>query len=51
MRRIIARRMVESVTTIPQFYVKRKVDLTQLLAVKNTIQPHIYRSRNIKNFG
>lgn len=26
--------MVESVTTIPQFYVKRKVDLTQLLAVK-----------------
>ncbi|WP_141334706.1 dihydrolipoamide acetyltransferase family protein [Paenibacillus sp. tmac-D7] len=48
MRRIIARRMVESVTTIPQFYVKRKVDLTQLLAVKNTIQPHIYRSRNIK---
>lgn len=51
MRRIIARRMVESVTTIPQFYVKRKVDLTQLLAVKNTIQPHIYRSRNIKKIS
>lgn len=48
MRRIIAKRMMESVTTIPQFNMKRKVDLTKLLAVKNTVQQHIYRSRNIK---
>jgi pyruvate dehydrogenase E2 component (dihydrolipoamide acetyltransferase) len=48
MRRTIAKRMVASVTTIPQFYLKRKVDITKLLEIKKTMEKSILRSRNVK---
>lgn len=48
MRRAIAKRMTTSAATIPQFYVKRKVDISQLLEIKRTVQKSVQRSRSVK---
>lgn len=48
MRRAIARRMTESVQTVPQFFIQRKVDLTALLAYKELVQGLVSKSKHIK---
>jgi len=44
MRRTIARRLLESVNTIPQFSLKRTVEVSKLLAVKQAIQGSAVRA-------
>lgn len=47
-RQTIARRMVESVTTIPQFQIKRRVDVQKLMQLKKTVEKSAEKSRGIK---
>ncbi len=48
MRRTIAKRMVESVTTIPQFYLKKRVDVTKINELKAVLQISGERSFQVK---
>jgi len=45
MRRAIARRMLESVQTVPQFSITRRVDVSRITKIKSTIQSSLLRKQ------
>lgn len=45
MRRTIARRMLDSVQTVPQFAITRRVDVSNMMKIKSTIQNSLLRKQ------
>ncbi|RAV19233.1 dihydrolipoamide acetyltransferase family protein [Paenibacillus contaminans] len=45
MRRTIARRMLDSVQTVPQFAITRRVDVSNMMKIKSTIQNSLLRKK------